>query len=357
MATDKVQVSTNKAVLVSDIVDCQMGPAEIRFTYWTSPGVRIYVCTKTTDKIFPNYDHCSSSIEEGDPGPAYISIPDLNRKPFQIFIRAENFVMEASNLQGGFAIIDNLEYYGDLCLSEPTPFMQNGVEFATLTGPFNDGINFINSTKNSSNSIIENKKELILVEKSFPSSKKNSLNLISLVAKQQIYSTTESIQFPFTTEKSKFIPMNAHACKILNCTFTNENCINYLRTTDWRLSREPIGNPVTGIKGDASLLPYNKDGSFAYIAGPKLYSKFKTESFEIENKVYFIFAYYKAVRNAEFRMIVKREDKIDEEVLFEAPKATIESKRWFRESRILDIGRYDYVSFEKKKKLGNFQLG
>ena len=36
---------------------------------------------------------------------------------FQIFIRAENFVMESNNLQGGFAIIDSLEYYGDLCSS------------------------------------------------------------------------------------------------------------------------------------------------------------------------------------------------------------------------------------------------
>ena len=34
---------------------------------------------------------------------------------WQIFIRASNFVFRAPNLEGGFAIIDNIEYYGELC--------------------------------------------------------------------------------------------------------------------------------------------------------------------------------------------------------------------------------------------------
>lgn len=33
----------------------------------------------------------------------------------QIFITADNFVFRATNLEGGFAIIDDIEYYGDLC--------------------------------------------------------------------------------------------------------------------------------------------------------------------------------------------------------------------------------------------------
>lgn len=33
----------------------------------------------------------------------------------QIFIQADNFIFHSANLEGGFAIIDNLEYYGDLC--------------------------------------------------------------------------------------------------------------------------------------------------------------------------------------------------------------------------------------------------
>lgn len=84
VATDKVHIPSDKAVLVSDIIDCQIGPAELRFMYWTSPDVKIYVCTKTTDKLYPSYDYCSSAIETGDPGPAYISIPDLRKRPFQV---------------------------------------------------------------------------------------------------------------------------------------------------------------------------------------------------------------------------------------------------------------------------------
>lgn len=137
--------------------------------------------------------------------------------------------------------------------------------------------------------------------------------------------------------------MNAVACAVLNCTFSYGECLNYLDSSDWSLSHGPIGNPATGIRGDASLLPYNRNGSFAFVDGPKSYTRFKTSPFEIEKEVYFMFSYYKVSHPAELRVIVKKEEEAGEQVIFEAPRTTIESRRWFREIRKLEVGRYDFV--------------
>uniref|UniRef100_A0A1I7WZS7 Dirigent protein n=1 Tax=Heterorhabditis bacteriophora TaxID=37862 RepID=A0A1I7WZS7_HETBA len=65
VATDTVQMSTTKAVLVGDQIACQDGPAELKFKL--------------------------------------------------LYIIADHFVFHAVNLQGGFAIIDDIEYIADMC--------------------------------------------------------------------------------------------------------------------------------------------------------------------------------------------------------------------------------------------------
>uniref|UniRef100_A0A183C5J4 MAM domain-containing protein n=1 Tax=Globodera pallida TaxID=36090 RepID=A0A183C5J4_GLOPA len=114
-ATDKVELSSAKGILVSDVVQCQTGTAELRFMYWTSPEVKITVCVKSILRLFPYFDYCSKPVENNDPGPAYVTLPDLGGESLQIFIQAHNFVFNSAALQGGFAIIDNLEYYGEFC--------------------------------------------------------------------------------------------------------------------------------------------------------------------------------------------------------------------------------------------------
>uniref|UniRef100_A0A914I110 MAM domain-containing protein n=1 Tax=Globodera rostochiensis TaxID=31243 RepID=A0A914I110_GLORO len=114
-ATDKVELSNAKGILVSDVVQCQTGTAELRFMYWTSPEVKITVCVKSILRLFPYFDYCSKPVENNDPGPAYVTLPDLGGESLQIFIQAHNFVFNSAALQGGFAIIDNLEYYGEFC--------------------------------------------------------------------------------------------------------------------------------------------------------------------------------------------------------------------------------------------------
>jgi len=49
-----------------------------------------------------------------------IDFPSFN----QIFIQAHNFVFTSSAIQGGFAIIDNLEYFGEFCERELDPKSQ-----------------------------------------------------------------------------------------------------------------------------------------------------------------------------------------------------------------------------------------
>ena len=54
------------------------------FRYWTSPEVRLKVCSKTTSRIFPDYNFCSPPIETGDPGPSFTLIPSPDNEPFQV---------------------------------------------------------------------------------------------------------------------------------------------------------------------------------------------------------------------------------------------------------------------------------
>ncbi|GMT31660.1 hypothetical protein PFISCL1PPCAC_22957, partial [Pristionchus fissidentatus] len=105
--------------------------------YWSSPEVHIRVCTKKSSSLLPTaYDYCSPPLDDPKPGPVRVVLPDGGREPFQIFIIADNFVYQATSLQGGFAIIDNIEYAADMCdteenagpglransLARPTPF-------------------------------------------------------------------------------------------------------------------------------------------------------------------------------------------------------------------------------------------
>uniref|UniRef100_A0A915M5W0 MAM domain-containing protein n=1 Tax=Meloidogyne javanica TaxID=6303 RepID=A0A915M5W0_MELJA len=109
-ASDKVELPGTKAILVSDVIECQNGQANLRFQHWTSPEVRITVCVKSVLRLFPYFDYCSKPVENGN-GPVFLTLPELNA-PMQV---THNFVFNSAVLHGGFAIIDNLEYFGEFC--------------------------------------------------------------------------------------------------------------------------------------------------------------------------------------------------------------------------------------------------
>ncbi|KAK0402946.1 hypothetical protein QR680_016629 [Steinernema hermaphroditum] len=297
---NQVQLPASKAVLVSDAIACQVGQGELRFMYWASPMVKIIVCAKKASKMYPDYDYCSKPIDHGSPGPAYVTIPDLGREPFQIYIRAENFVYTAPNVAGGLAIIDNIEYYGDLCFDKdntmptPPPFLLQD-NLATDRG----NLTFLST----------------------PGPKQNS------------------------------------PCIVLTCSFEAGDCLDYIQASDWRVANRPMGNPLTGIRGDASKLPYNKTGSYAYVEGPKAVSRLTTRSFRLDEKAFLFFAFYKVASQPSFRVYSKMATKPHEELVFDAPKVTAESKRWFKEARMLEAGLYDYLVFEVRDLPANAYVG
>lgn len=51
---------------------------------------------------------------------------------FQIFIQADNFVFHSANLEGGFAIIDSIEYYADLCADSSMMPLNVNYKFAIV---------------------------------------------------------------------------------------------------------------------------------------------------------------------------------------------------------------------------------
>ncbi|TKR72698.1 hypothetical protein L596_020110 [Steinernema carpocapsae] len=281
-----------KAIFVSDVITCQAGQAEVRLEYWTSPGVKIRVCVKKHANIWAEYDYCNPPTELRH-GHLFATIPDMDKQPFQIYIIAQDFVFTSPNIRGGVAIVDNIQYYGDMCsnpaIPTPPPFIfQEGLED--------------NLTRTVMPSIIHNS-----------------------------------------------------PCVVLMCSFSKEDCVDYIRASDWRVSSVPVGNPLTGIRGDASILPYNKNGSFAYVEGPKVESRFRTRSFKLDDDAILYFGYYKVNPQALFRVISKREGE-PEKVGFEAPKMTIE-KRWFKEAAHLKAGIYEYLVFEVTNLPANNYVG
>nr|CDJ89571.1 Hypothetical protein CBG09949 [Haemonchus contortus] len=85
------------------------------FRFWTSPQVRIRVCVRRNPKLLLDFDYCSNTVEIGDPGPVSVRIPQLSTSPFQLFIIADHFTFNSSDLQGGFAIIDDIQYTAEIC--------------------------------------------------------------------------------------------------------------------------------------------------------------------------------------------------------------------------------------------------
>uniref|UniRef100_A0A0N5CD29 MAM domain-containing protein n=1 Tax=Strongyloides papillosus TaxID=174720 RepID=A0A0N5CD29_STREA len=290
VATEKTKLSSDKAVLVSNTIDCLTNSGTLKFKYWTSPEVKIYVCIMRINKSYPNYDYCSPPIEKGDPGPAIISIPDVNKQPFQIFIRAENFIFKNGDLEGGFAIIDDIEFEGEICNKQ-------------LKGSFDS---------------IKYKEDHLL-----PS----------------LYSQK--------TKKAYDVEEDANdVCRILTCNFEEKDlCINYAISGDFNIVKEQYKNIIkdssNGKKGFR-----DKEGFYAIVEGPKKFSRLTTQSFVLEDEVYFMFSYHKASPLGNLRLIRKLKEKDVEEILFESPTEGFTINKWLREGRILIPGEYDYLAIE-----------
>ncbi|CEF63248.1 Concanavalin A-like lectin/glucanases superfamily domain-containing protein [Strongyloides ratti] len=291
VATDKVMFPTNKAVLISSIINCLTSSGTLKFKYWTSPEVRIFVCVMRTSKIYPDFDYCSPPIEKGDPGPAIISIPDVNKEPFQIFIRAENFIFKNGDLEGGFAILDDIEFEGEICDKQ---------------------------SKRAFDPIIYKTNELF--SKVNRDSKKNTYEIDGEIID--------------------------NVCDILTCNFEkNDICINNDIYGNFNIVKGQYKN----IKNDASTGKKgfeDKEGFYAVIEGPKKYSRLMTQSFTLEDEIYFMFSYHKVSPLGKLRLIRKLKEKDVEEILFESPTEGFTTNKWLKEGRTLIPGEYNYIAIE-----------
>ncbi|VDN20488.1 unnamed protein product [Gongylonema pulchrum] len=300
--SNRLKLAGAKATLVSDVITCQLGPGELRFMYWISPEVRLTVCLKRTSRPYPSFDLCTTPIRGGSPGPAHINIADLERQPFQIFIQADNFVFRSANLEGGFAIIDNIEYYGDLCSDAA---MLPSVQFYQISliilpykmrHPSRLGL-LIKMMFHSQNAGIDYFPEIIFA-RSVDNGKREGV----LIQRDENPGATSS------TAKS--------ACDVLQCTFNeSSSCSMDLTNSMWTIAHGDTKN--TGILGDASSLPYNPEGSFAYIAGPVAIARLQTSSFQATDDFNFVFAYHKASNSSsKFRVFAKIQNQPQETIIF-----------------------------------------
>ncbi|VDK83837.1 unnamed protein product [Litomosoides sigmodontis] len=288
VVTDQIQAPNSKATLVSDVIGCQLGVGELRFMYWISPEVRLMVCLKRTSQPYPNFDFCTTAIRGGSPGPAQIGIDDLGSEPFQIFIQTDNFIFHSANLEGGFAIIDDLEYYGDLC--------SDGYML-----PINQDPNLL----------------------------------------QVVYDERESAE----SSSPKSAPtVYKLACDVLQCAFddSDDHCGIDVSNSMWSVARPQIN----GFQPENNSLLHSPAGSFIYIAGPVARARLRTASFRSNTDFNLLFAYYKTSNNSKLRVTVKIREKPTEKIAFTAPVQREQGKRWYRELILLEAGIYDYVAIE-----------
>uniref|UniRef100_A0A0N5AKV8 MAM domain-containing protein n=1 Tax=Syphacia muris TaxID=451379 RepID=A0A0N5AKV8_9BILA len=418
VATDTVKPADTEAILVSDVIHCQLGAAELRFMYdisvhnkyWSSPKVQITVCVKKTTKLYPDFDFCHPPIEGGDPGPVILNIDDVDQKPFQIFIRATNFVFQAPNLEGGFAILDNIEYFGDLCadsFQHPTQ-KENKI--------FEPSISVQKVSSNNFPVLSQSQQSIGIYDSENANIYKNE-HLYKDLEKTQPINTNPNVggriqHIPYELDQfiqhshSSFVPQITTApffsslsearhrkafakayssnklprftsfgnrvasarqlqsmlaktttpvktslnlkslCDTLNCNFSASPCNNYVRDSEWSIALQPVGNARNGIPGDASILPYNPDGAFVFISGPVDRTRLIMPSFTANAKFYLVFWYYKTSQNSKLRVIAKRTNEEAEHTLYMAPENNRNWRIWFQESRVISAGSYDYIAFE-----------
>uniref|UniRef100_A0AC35TT58 Non-specific serine/threonine protein kinase n=1 Tax=Rhabditophanes sp. KR3021 TaxID=114890 RepID=A0AC35TT58_9BILA len=292
VATEKQELPQNRAVLVSSIIECLSGTATLKFKYWTSPNVQLFVCIKRISQLYPDYDYCSPAIENGDPGPALVSVPDTNKEAFQIFIRAENFIFKSGNMAGGFAILDDIEFEGSLCETES---MQKTLKLANRA-----------------------------IKTFFPSF---------------------HLQKDERPRRLKAGSINT-ACEVLTCNFeSNDICVNYVLTGGWEITKGTFKNILRDASQDRSNFE-NLEGFYAFIEGPQEFSRLTTQSFILEDEVYFMFSYHKGSSLSNLKVISKLRDKAHEEIIYESPFGLFVSNSWIREGRLLTPGEYDYLAIE-----------
>ncbi|CAI5446730.1 unnamed protein product [Caenorhabditis angaria] len=375
-ATDMVQFAGVKAVLVSDTISCQIGDGEIRFMYWTSPEVQLKVCVKKMAKVYPDFDFCSAPIDKNDPGPVFVTIPDQGPVPFQIYIIADHFTFNSENLKGGFAIIDSIEYYAKMCdsstqthdpdsrsiplipLAESNDF--NGVEDEKVTqkrsyfenptvAPFHLGVPMGVDSKTG---IFDFSSERDRERKPLLTS------MVKLHAPTSHAASAEQrLTFDDSDNRVEDEDIVSTVCEAIVCSFNQtETCTNMVHQSAWLISNEPIGNLLTGIRGDASILPYNPNGSFAYVSGPHDQIRLQTIPFTVDRSVTIVFSYYKADKISHLQAILKPADSA-ERIVFDSPKITKNSRRWFRESLQVPAGNYDYLIFRVKNLRANTFIG
>uniref|UniRef100_A0A158Q8G7 MAM domain-containing protein n=1 Tax=Elaeophora elaphi TaxID=1147741 RepID=A0A158Q8G7_9BILA len=322
VATDQIKAPNSKATLISDMITCQLGPGELRFMYWISPEVKLTVCLKRTSQLYPNFDFCTNPIRGGSPGPAQISIDDLGNEPFQILIQADNFVFHSANLEGGFAIIDNVEYFGDLC-SDATVF------------PINQDF---------------------------------------IKIPQVMYDENEPTESP---GMKTTVTIYKSVCDVLQCTFddNDDQCSMDALNSMWSVVHPNMDG--TRIVSNTSNLLYSRGeirSTAKYTAQIDPYQRLSASDFNL------LFTYYKTSNNPKFRIVVKMQEEPMEKTIFTVLSSTLPKRsavftsnmvfvenhapmqkkqtiRWHPQLISLEAGIYDYVAIEIQNLDDNEDIG
>lgn len=84
-------------------------------------------------------------------------------------------------------------------------------------------------------------------------------------------------------------------------------------------------------------------GEYLYVDGPYSKASLETLPFTVSSPILIKFAYYVAAVDTTFRVFLQKANDDNLEVIFESPKADINSRQWFVERRLLKPAKYEKV--------------
>ncbi|KAI1704363.1 MAM domain, meprin/A5/mu domain-containing protein [Ditylenchus destructor] len=237
--------------LVSDIIDCQLGGARLKFWhFFTGKNAKLDVCTRfppgSTD---PTKLHCYeplSDIRAQQWTLTSVSLPPMSQS-MEIVLKAS---FEAPN---DLIALDDITYEAILCET-------------VRRGAAQGGGGQIDELISTNQGIAQFSQKAI-----FPTNLRHESNVF-IPAKD--FSVDSNIRAspprsPFESSTSEILPLNSQDltsnCGI-DCSFDTNHLCNYISKDKsetiiraWQLTNKPISNPLTGIATDS-----RGDGSFLY---------------------------------------------------------------------------------------------
>uniref|UniRef100_A0A0N5A9P6 MAM domain-containing protein n=1 Tax=Syphacia muris TaxID=451379 RepID=A0A0N5A9P6_9BILA len=132
-------------------------------------------------------------------------------------------------------------------------------------------------------------------------------------------------------------------CKLLHCTFQNEECFKAVTSSGWKVTDKPVGNYHTGIRR-----PLESNYAYAQGSGTRVFSLGK---FTINREAQLEFCYYRSSWKTKLAIFTTQNDGENRTIIYESYPLEAYPHKWICDGVRLEIGSYDSIEFQGEKLL------